>query len=408
MPRSVKIPSASGEGNLSGKVALITGGSSGLGFATAVELAKRECRVVITSRKLERAEVAAEKICEAARVPTRRLDALELELSNLNGLKKFVKSYKEIQNRMDFLILNAGGINNGFKTDDDFDIVYFERMLSVHALTCLFWDMLEKSGTGERPSRVVLTCGLAITWTSLTSNNIYNWLVNTADEEIEGKTPCQIAPHKVGGIAGLRAPSTAAQCWVLAMGARAGMGSNVLFTMTHPGFCPYTDGLKNMGYPSFVTALMQNLTRLIFSTHSQEQGCLSNVAACVIPELSQGTFFGPVNTYSGPPGIIELRKQKSVDGKKWKAISGPAGVLIGELAIKEATEKSRLSIPLEAPEYALILPVDDEAGSKNLYSYLWKFVMLGGFAAALAVVRQKLRTPESPEAEPKPKKFSLF
>jgi len=302
------------------------------------------------------------------------------------------------------LILNAGGINYGFKTDDDFDIAYFERMLSVHALTSLFWEMLEKSGTAEHPSRVVLTCGLAMTWTSLKSNNIYSWLVNTADGEIEGKTPCQVAPHKGWGIAGLKGPSTAAPCWVLAMGSRAGMGSNVLFTMTHPGICPDTDYFKNMGYPSFVTSIMENVTRLMFSTHSMEQGCLSNIAACVIPELSQGTFLGPVNTYVGPPGIIELRKQKSADGKKWKAISGPAGVLIGELAIKEATTKSRLPIPLEAPEFAVILPMDDK-GHKSLYSYLWKYVLLGGLAVAVAVARNKLRTPKE---EPKPKKFSLF
>ena len=50
--------------DLAGKVALVTGGSDGIGFATAALLAKRGARVVICGRRAEQLEIARARIAD--------------------------------------------------------------------------------------------------------------------------------------------------------------------------------------------------------------------------------------------------------------------------------------------------------------------------------------------------------
>tara|TARA_Y100000814_G_scaffold288939_1_gene261144 strand:- start:24 stop:257 length:234 start_codon:yes stop_codon:yes gene_type:complete len=73
---------------LEGKVAIITGGSAGLGFASACELAKEGCHVVICARNLERLLDAKKRIEQISNI---EVLAIQSDVSSLSDTKKIVK-----------------------------------------------------------------------------------------------------------------------------------------------------------------------------------------------------------------------------------------------------------------------------------------------------------------------------
>src|SRR4029079_16585293 len=91
--------------SLEGKVALLTGASSGMGFATARALAHRGARVVIASRggaKLERAhnELAAEGA---------EVTAVVADVRSAESLKRLVQQAEGTVGPIDVLVANGGG-----------------------------------------------------------------------------------------------------------------------------------------------------------------------------------------------------------------------------------------------------------------------------------------------------------
>lgn len=92
--------------SLKGKTALITGGSSVLGYDAASTLAAAGCAIAITSRSLEKAEMAAAKIRNDYAVDTL---ALVLDHTDPVQVKSCVSAFREWRPQLDILINNAGG-----------------------------------------------------------------------------------------------------------------------------------------------------------------------------------------------------------------------------------------------------------------------------------------------------------
>ena len=85
---------------------LLTGGNSGIGKATALDLAKRGARVILACRNLQKAEDVAKEIKSStgnSEVVVRHLD-----LSSLQSVRKFAQQIIETEDRLDILINNAG------------------------------------------------------------------------------------------------------------------------------------------------------------------------------------------------------------------------------------------------------------------------------------------------------------
>jgi len=85
---------------LSGKIALITGGSRGIGFATAKILSENGAIVIITSKNQERLEKAVSKIPNATGITS--------DIRNTNDVKNVVKKIIEKFGKLDILVNNAG------------------------------------------------------------------------------------------------------------------------------------------------------------------------------------------------------------------------------------------------------------------------------------------------------------
>ena len=88
---------------LAGQVAIVTGGGSGLGRATAIELTACGARVVVCGRRLEPLEETA-GMCEAG-----RCDALTCDIREEDQVAALVDAVLERHGRVDLLVNNAGG-----------------------------------------------------------------------------------------------------------------------------------------------------------------------------------------------------------------------------------------------------------------------------------------------------------
>ena len=87
-----------------GKVALVTGGGSGIGFAITKQLLQLGAQVIISSRKEERLKTAVEKLSEFGTVRYAVLDIRETE-----QIEQLALNIKATEGNLDILINNAGG-----------------------------------------------------------------------------------------------------------------------------------------------------------------------------------------------------------------------------------------------------------------------------------------------------------
>ena len=104
-------------GKLDGKVAVVTGGSSGIGLAAAKRLVADGAYVFITGRRKGELDAAVEHI-------GRNVTAVQGDVSNLADLDRLVATVKELKGRIDVLFANPGiaeGAPLGAITEEQFD-----------------------------------------------------------------------------------------------------------------------------------------------------------------------------------------------------------------------------------------------------------------------------------------------
>lgn len=126
----VYIPVTEGE-ILKGKIALITGGSDGIGFGIAKAFVKQGAKVIITGRNREKLVKAVENLGDNSRY-------VVWDASNIENISKNVEMCADIFGTIDILVNNAGyhGNQNFFTvTEDDFDKTFDVNLKSVFFLS---------------------------------------------------------------------------------------------------------------------------------------------------------------------------------------------------------------------------------------------------------------------------------
>ena len=85
--------------NLTGKVAVVTGGNSGIGYAAAKKLKEKGANVIITGRASDKVALAASEL---------DLTGIVADVSNVSAIEKLVEKVKEKFGSVDILFINAG------------------------------------------------------------------------------------------------------------------------------------------------------------------------------------------------------------------------------------------------------------------------------------------------------------
>jgi NAD(P)-dependent dehydrogenase (short-subunit alcohol dehydrogenase family) len=136
--------------HMAGKTVLVTGGTGGIGKATAIGLARLGARVGITGRDRGRAEAAAADIRSTSGNPA--VDVFVADMSSQAQVRRLAQDVLDAYPRLDVLINNVGGFwNTRHVTADGLEHTFALNHLAPFLLTNLLLDRLRASA----PARIV-------------------------------------------------------------------------------------------------------------------------------------------------------------------------------------------------------------------------------------------------------------
>ena len=142
--------------DLSGRLAIVTGANSGIGFHTARHLAEKGAEVILACRNMAKAEDALERIRQGH--ASARVQASALDLSELASVEAFAERTLAAQPRIDLLINNAGIMIPPYgQTSAGHELQFATNHLGHFALT---GRLIPRLMTTER-SKVVTVSSLA-------------------------------------------------------------------------------------------------------------------------------------------------------------------------------------------------------------------------------------------------------
>ena len=140
--------------DLTGKVAIVTGANSGIGFAIALELARQGSTVYLACRTISKADEAVSQIESQVQASKGRVKSLTLDTSSLASVRAFASNWDTLHTKIDLLFHNAGiGAPPAGQamSPDGFPLVYATNFLGSFLLTHLLEQHLSST------ARIILT-----------------------------------------------------------------------------------------------------------------------------------------------------------------------------------------------------------------------------------------------------------
>ncbi len=257
-----------------GKLALITGATGGLGFQTALELARAGAEVVLSGRNANKGASALERI--RAEVPDAAIRFEALDLAALDNVTAFVETFQRRYDRLDILVNNAGVMapQKRQTTRDGFELQWGTNYLSHFALTA---ELLPLLRAAPAPRTVQLASTAArfgrIDFDDLDAKRSYS-------------------PFRSYGQTKL-----AMLMFALELQRRSDAnGWNLLSLAAHPGFA-MTDLVANG--PAAAEGLHGQIGNFIGTVigpavgHSAAAGTLPQLFAATAPDAAPGGYYGP-------------------------------------------------------------------------------------------------------------------
>lgn len=151
--------------DLSGKVIIVTGGNSGLGYESVKAFAEKGAEVILASRSVEKGEAAKQKIGEVKG----NISVLPLDLMDFASIKSFTEKFQQKYKRLDVLLNNAGIMTTPyFLTKDGLEAQMGTNHFGHFALTGLLFNLLKN--TPE--SRIVNVSSMAHKQGKMDFNNL--------------------------------------------------------------------------------------------------------------------------------------------------------------------------------------------------------------------------------------------
>lgn len=283
-----------------GRIIIVTGANTGLGYETTLALAKKGAKVVMACRNLSKANAAKAKI--EKEVPSADLEVMEVDLSSLKSVRKMAKAYQANYNRLDVLINNAGVMMPPYtKTEDGFELQLAANHLGHFLLTGLLLSTLLKTPQ----SRIV----------SLSSIAHKRGKINFDDLQSEKKYSAQEA----------YAQSKLA-CLLFAFELQRRLEKHgyteTISTAAHPGI---SDTELGRHFPSILHTVFK-FTLAPFIAHDPKEGAKPTVLAA-IGEASGGEYFGPtgfreMKGAAGKAKSTHLANDEALAKRLWEVSEG--------------------------------------------------------------------------------------
>lgn len=257
--------------DLSGKVIVITGANSGLGFESTKALAAKGATIVMACRNMSKAEKAkAEVLADHSNA---KLDLMQLDNASLKSVRAFANAFKAKYDRLDILLNNAGVMAiPRTETEDDFEMQLGVNHLGHFALTGLLLDV------------IIRTPGARIHNTS--SSAAFNGQINFDD--MMGKEN-----YSRWGAYGQSKLANAVFATELNRRLKAA-GHDTISNSSHPGLVMgnlQTNSLEQSGAP-FMERVLYRIGGPVLG-QDINMGVLPQLYASTAPEAKGGVFYGP-------------------------------------------------------------------------------------------------------------------
>jgi NAD(P)-dependent dehydrogenase (short-subunit alcohol dehydrogenase family) len=263
-----------------GRVAVITGANTGLGFDTAKVLAERGATVVLAVRDVEKGKQAAARLGAAADVTVQ-----ELDLSSLESVRAAAADLHTTLPKIDLLINNAGVMYPPRQTTrDGFELQFGTNHLGHFALTGLLLDLL----LPVEGSRVVTVASIAHRLRAAIHFDDLQW-ENSYD---------RVAAYGQAKLANLM--------FAYELQRRLAPHGTTASIAAHPGVAR-TELMRNS--PAIARALFPVVAPLF--TQSSERGALPILRAATDPAALGGQYYGPAGPggYRGRPQVVASSPQ---------------------------------------------------------------------------------------------------
>lgn len=257
--------------DLNGKVAVVTGANSGLGFESTKELARHGATVVMAVRNMEKGEKAEADILKE--VPGAKLDLMNLDNADLSSVQAFADTFKQKYDRLDILMNNAGVMAiPRQETADGFEMQLGVNHLAHFALTGLLLGVL----TNTPGARVH----------SVSSSAAFNGQINFDD---------LMGEEEYSRWAAYGQSKLANAMFATELNRRLKeAGYDTIANSSHPGLVMgnlQANSLDQSGAPFMERVLYRLGGALIAQDISK--GVLPQLYASTAPEAKGGVFYGP-------------------------------------------------------------------------------------------------------------------
>ncbi|WWD16132.1 hypothetical protein CI109_100557 [Kwoniella shandongensis] len=148
--------------DLTGKVALVTGGNSGIGKEVVHQLLLKNAKVYLGARSPEKAEQAIEELAQLT--DGKKALFLHVDMADMDSVKAAAKTFMEQEQRLDLLFNNAGVLlsETGKASVQGYELTFATNTLSPYLFTKLLLPVLRRTASSTAiPPRVVWTISAA-------------------------------------------------------------------------------------------------------------------------------------------------------------------------------------------------------------------------------------------------------
>ncbi len=280
-----------------GKIIIVTGSSSGIGFEAAKMLANRKAKVIIAVRNLQKGEDAKTRILQVNH--SAELEVMEIDLSDLGSVKNFVSAFTKKYDKLDLLINNAGVMIPPYsKTKDGFELQMGTNHLGHFALTLQLLGVIENTPN----SRIVNVASSAHRYGNINFDDL-NW------EKRKYKAMRAYGDSKIANL------------YFTKELAKKLEDKNILVTSAHPGWTA-TDLQRHSG--------LFELGNKFFAMPTA-QGALPTLRAAVDENAKSRDYFGPDGwqEWRGYPVLVQpiaLAKDDAIAKKLWEVSEELTGI----------------------------------------------------------------------------------
>lgn len=280
-----------------GKVTIVTGANSGIGFPTALELARHGAYVILACRDEKKGTEAQERMLSALAMDpdAGRVEYHHLDISSLASVASFAESVTQSHDRIDLLINNAGILGETYASSaDGFERQFATNYLGHFALTARLLPLLQQS----QHARVVVLSSMAYTKATFDTNEIMTPVDKYDEMTVYAKTKLYNMLFMVELNRRLQARGV----------------HNLVATAAHPGFCATNIAAARVEKANRFQRVVMDMLKASPMVQTPEMGALPTLYAATEEDVKAGDYYGPRGVFeiAGHPTLLQKSEKCEV------------------------------------------------------------------------------------------------